>query len=88
MIEYRCGECNLGVIVLPEGPIKACVCDAPITASISATATGQSGMAVQMAGFKNIKAYVDAELAGQTSLYTWRKSPHRLPFLVSGSTYL
>lgn len=42
---YRCSECGLSVAITPEGEkIKACKCEAPIIAEMSATATGKSSL--------------------------------------------
>lgn len=44
-MKYKCSECELAVIVLEgEEPIKACTCEAPIIAEISATAIGVSNL--------------------------------------------
>jgi hypothetical protein len=42
---YKCSKCNLAVIVL-EGkePIKACKCNAPIIADMTATVKAQMGV--------------------------------------------
>lgn len=42
-MRYYCSKCKLAVIVLPnKGPIKACKCDAPIFAEMSAQSKGTS----------------------------------------------
>lgn len=42
---YKCSKCNLAVIVLPNTePIKACKCDAPIIAEMSATVNVKVGV--------------------------------------------
>lgn len=44
-MQYKCSQCSLAVIVLPEQtPIKGCVCEAPIVAEMSATATASGGL--------------------------------------------
>lgn len=43
MNTYECSKCKLAVIVLPnEEPIKACKCEAPIVANMSASVPGKS----------------------------------------------
>jgi hypothetical protein len=44
MSHYKCSNCQLGVIVLDDEIIKACKCDAPIVAEMSATAKGEGGV--------------------------------------------
>lgn len=45
MTEYYCSGCGLAVIVIPgQEPIKACICQAPIDAKISAVAFGIGGV--------------------------------------------
>lgn len=46
---YRCSKCFMGVIVLPNGSeaphiIRACTCDASITADMSATVVACGGV--------------------------------------------
>lgn len=47
---YSCKKCGLAVIVFDgsgkilDKPIKACECNAPIVADMSATATGKGGI--------------------------------------------
>lgn len=46
---YRCSKCSMGVIVLPNGSetphiIRACTCDASITADMSATVVACGGV--------------------------------------------
>lgn len=46
MTQYQCSACGLAVIVLnQEKPIRACSCDAPITANMQAHAYGSGGVA-------------------------------------------
>lgn len=46
-MQYKCSECNLAVIVLPnEEPIKACTCKAPIIAEMEAQATAKGGLSI------------------------------------------
>lgn len=43
MAGYFCKQCGLAVIVTKGGKIiRACKCDAPVIAGMSATATGES----------------------------------------------
>ena len=38
-MKYKCTKCNLAVAITPDGAtIKACRCDAPISAEMSANA--------------------------------------------------
>lgn len=53
---YRCSKCGMGVIVLPNGSetphiLRACTCDASITADMSATVVACGG--VQQAAKKS-----------------------------------
>jgi len=43
-MKYKCSKCELAVIVTGEEMIKACTCDAPVTAEMSATAKGTGGV--------------------------------------------
>lgn len=44
-MQYYCSECKLAVIVLPgHEPIKACTCNAPITAELSAGLKGTGSL--------------------------------------------
>jgi hypothetical protein len=45
-MKYYCSKCKLAVIVLPEKTIKACKCDAPVTAEMSAQPKGTSKIKV------------------------------------------
>lgn len=44
---YKCKECGLEVIVTNEATIRACKCEAPIIASMEATAFGKGGMNIK-----------------------------------------
>ncbi len=45
MIQYRSSKCNMAVIVITDNPpIKACKCEAPITAEMQAKAKGKGGV--------------------------------------------
>lgn len=42
---FTCSKCHLGVIIIQDRPpIKACFCDAPIVANLSATLVGVGGV--------------------------------------------
>lgn len=42
---YKCSKCGLAVVVIPnEKPIKACSCNAPIIADMTAVASGSGGL--------------------------------------------
>ena len=42
---YVCSKCGLSVIVTPEGTvIRACTCEAPIVANLSAGLAGKGGV--------------------------------------------
>lgn len=41
---YHCSKCKLAVIVREGEIIKACKCDAPVVAEMSAEATGYGGV--------------------------------------------
>jgi hypothetical protein len=44
-MRYYCSKCGLAVIVLPNiDPIKACECDAPVYAEMSAQPKGKSNI--------------------------------------------
>ena len=46
-MQYKCAECGLAVIVLPDTePIKACTCEAPIIAEMEAQAVVHGGLKV------------------------------------------
>jgi hypothetical protein len=45
---YQCSKCGLAVIVTPEGTIiRACTCNAPIVANLSAGLAGKGGTKVK-----------------------------------------
>lgn len=47
MSKYSCSECKVAVIVLEgEDPIKACFCEAPIVADMSAEAVATGGLSI------------------------------------------
>lgn len=42
---YACGGCGLAILILPDvAPIRACQCDAPIVANLTASLEGQGGI--------------------------------------------
>lgn len=41
---YRCAGCGLSVAVVGDNVIRACNCDAPVTASMQAHAKGSGGL--------------------------------------------
>lgn len=43
---YRCAGCGLAVAVVDGEVIRACKCDAPVTASMEAHAKGSGGLKV------------------------------------------
>lgn len=46
-MQYKCSECDLAVIVIEnEEPIKACTCEAPIIAEMTAEATAKGGLSI------------------------------------------
>lgn len=43
-MSYKCKKCGLGVIVTKEKVIKACKCEAPVVADMTAVASGRGGV--------------------------------------------
>jgi hypothetical protein len=65
---YRCSKCSMGVIVLPNGSeaphiIRACTCDAAISADMSATVVACGG--VQQAKKKPVLTAIVTSVRGE-----------------------
>lgn len=48
--KYQCSKCSLAVLVQDGHVIKACKCDAPIAANMTATVKGVGGLSVGARG--------------------------------------